>query len=61
MNIINVLLGIIFMLFLFAIAISLPDTLTIFGNHMTKGAIDNIKIGLMLLGIVSAFVGWIEK
>jgi len=49
------------MLFLFAIAISLPDTLTIFGNHMTKGAIDNIKIGLMLLGIVSAFVGWIEK
>jgi|WetSurMetagenome_2_1015567.scaffolds.fasta_scaffold388799_2 hypothetical protein len=61
MNIIHVLLGIIFMFFLFAIAISLPDTLTIFGNQMSKGAIDNIRIGLMLLGIVSAFVGWFEK
>lgn len=61
MNVIHILLGIVLMLFLFAIAVSLPDTLTIFGNAMSKGAIDNIKLGLMFLGLIAAFVGWLEK
>lgn len=61
MNVVHIFLGIILMLFCFAIAISLPDTLTIFGNAVSKSAIDNMKIGFMLLGLLAAFVGWIEK